>query len=166
MEIHAIGFRDQPVGGITDESVRELKGVLVPGSSRRGLISCLRIKPRVGGAHRLTIAVGQRRHGAPAEHLAHDRGSLQHLQLVGFQALQARRHQRLDRGGDRHADDGAVQHPLTSLGTQLTGVDKHAQHLLDEQRVALGDRADPGRRRVDPVDRRLGPDQAAASRRR
>ena len=84
MEIHAIGFRDQPVGGITDESVRELKGVLVPGSSRRGLISCLRIKPGGGPLYyRLTIAVGQRRHGAPAEHLAHDRGSLQHLQLVG-----------------------------------------------------------------------------------
>ena len=72
------------------------------------------------------------------EHLADDRGALEHRALDRGQAVESRRDQRLDRGRHLHLRQIAGGDPSVVLSHEIAVVDQHRDHLFDEQRIALG----------------------------
>ena len=59
------------------------------------------------------------------------------------QPIEAGRQQRRDRRRNRYVRDVPSGHPPFAVASQQAVVDQHPEHLLDEQRVALGDAGDP-----------------------
>ena len=71
------------------------------------------------------------------EDLALDRCALDHRALVG-PSRSRRARERLDRRRDRDGLQIAGRHPVAVLAVEQAVVDEHPEHLLDEERVALG----------------------------
>ena len=72
--------------------------------------------------------------------------------LLVAEAVEARSHERVDRCRDGEVGEIAGGLPAAVRLAQQAVVDEHRQHLLDEERVALGSRHDPSAERCgDPV---------------
>ena len=85
---------------------------------------------------------------AAMEDLALDGAALDHCALGRRQAVESRGEQRLDRRRDGDLSEVGHGDPALAAPLEIAAVDEHADHLLDEQRVALCGRADlarPGR---------------------
>ena len=78
----------------------------------------------------------------PEEHLAEDGRLLQDGELVGLEPVEPRREHRLD--GSRHAErvDGGERLQASLPLDEQPVLDQHAQHLLEEERVAARRAAD------------------------
>ena len=93
------------------------------------------------GAERLRGELGDR---ILVEDLAHHRGPLDHLALLGAQPVQAGSQQGVDRRWDGDGREVGGGDPVPVVPLEELVVDQHRQDLLDEQRVALGGLGDPG----------------------
>ena len=97
------------------------------------------------------------------ELFAAHRRPLDHRPLVAGELFEPRGQQRLDRRRHPQVDQWSGRHPSVAFASQRTVIDQHREHLLDEQRCALGRGEDPiarllrERRATEQV-----PDQVAA----
>ena len=87
---------------------------------------------------------GQRRDRSGVEDLALHGAALDDCALLRVQPVQAGREQELDRRRNGHVREVLDRAPRAVLEPQQSVVDQHREHLLDEQRVALGRLEDPG----------------------
>ena len=77
--------------------------------------------------------------GAAEEHLADHRRPLDHDAIDRTEPVEASGQERLDRRRDHDRADLADQDPASAvIPSQDPVVQEHREHLLDEQRVALG----------------------------
>ena len=124
-------LRDGGVGGVADQPVREAKAVV---AGERGLVGSDQLladeRHQVGGQRAAGLFRQELRDRTPVEAPALDGTALDHRPLAGLEAVDACRQQRLDRGRDRQPVAGLVE-PV-------------GEHLLDEERVPLRARDDPG----------------------
>ena len=149
------------VGGIADQLVAEPERVL---ARERRPIRPEHVASDQAHQGRLDLpAVQQRHHRAHVELFAAHRRPLDHRPLVAGELLEPRGQQRLDRRRHPQVDQRSCRHPPVAVASQRTVVDQHREHLLDEQRRALGRGEDPiarlvrKRRATEQV-----PDQVAA----
>jgi hypothetical protein len=129
VELCARLLRDRFVGSLADEHVPKSKNVF-PGEVRPlGADQALaREGEQVAARARAHVVRAEVGDGAPLEDLARDRGQFDHRTLFGGETVEASGEKGLDRRG----------HP------QLAAVlCREGDHLLDEERVALGDLDDP-----------------------
>ena len=108
-----------------------------PTSSRRARLSRL---GRDLGAQRLRAEV---LHRFQVEDLADHRAALQHRPLRGREPVQPGREQGADAGWHGEGAQVVARHPAAALAADEAVVDHHRDHLLDEERVALGRLDDP-----------------------
>ncbi len=105
------------------------------------LLACQRLEGLGdGGPCRVGDRVGD---GCLVKDLAHDGGPLDHGAFVLVQPVEASCEERLDRRRHANGADVAGCRPVSIVADEQTVVDQHQQHLLDEQRVALGGLSDP-----------------------
>ena len=144
VQIGPLLLRHRLVRSITDQQMPEPERVLAselrpvrPDQLLAG--QCQQPGPNVR-ARRL---LAERRDGPGMEHLALDRSALDHRALVGVEPVQARGQEQVDRR--RHGDVRQIldRSPRTALESEEAVVDQHREHLLDEERVALGGLEDP-----------------------
>src|SRR5262249_17811565 len=76
-------------------------------------------------------------------------GGLQHLLLVVWQPIDARRQDGLNTGRHPQRFDRRRQPVVAAPSRQLTTLHQRLHHLLDEERITLGARADELRQRRD-----------------
>jgi hypothetical protein len=132
------------VRGVANQQVTEPEGVLAwkSGSVRtdellanEGLEMTSNVSSCLGG--------GELDHSAAMEHLALHRGPFDDRSLVRAQAVEPCCKKGLNRRRDGHRLEVACGHPIAVRTLQEPVVDEHGEHLLDEQRVALGCIGDP-----------------------
>jgi hypothetical protein len=143
------GLGDPAVGGVADQDVGEAEGVLPADLGAVGADELL-AHERLQRARDPRPDVGRRELGdrAPPERPPDDRCALGDRALLGLQAIQAGREQRVDGGRDRDPRQVVGERPAPVELVQDAVVDQHPDGLLDEQRVALGHLGDP-RPRLD-----------------
>jgi hypothetical protein len=155
-----------PVGGVADQHVVEALGRLAQEPAAVGirldqLAAAERLEARIEVGKRLGRQQMRQRRARelPPDH----RRALEHEALLGAQALDAGREQRLDRG--RHVERGELhgRDPAIAFATQHAVVHEHAYQLAEEERVALarGEHAARDRR-----GERIRADQARGESRR
>ena len=147
VEDRPLGLRERLVGGVADEDVAELEdvagrqlGTLGPDKLLAHKREHRRVRPppvTPRSASSVTAACSNTRPTTLARSAT--------SRSFGGQALEAGREQGTDRGRDPDLPTlvGGVPAAVRSLRQQAV-VDEHPEQLLDEQRVALGGRADPG----------------------
>jgi hypothetical protein len=121
--------RHRCVRDVADQYVVEAKAV-VAGEERAVRADELLAGEGEQRATEARAVLQQRLDGSAVEEPALDRCALHHSALLGLEAVDARREKRLDRGWNG-----------VRAGAWIVG--KHGEHLLDEQRVALGGLHDP-----------------------
>ena len=143
VERGSLRLGDRLVGGIPEQDVAEPEPVRAAeiGGHRPKDVLQQQAAEVVLDATR-ALAGDERAHRRAVEHLAHDRRGLHDPPLLGRESVQARGEQGRDRGRDLHVREVGRGDPLAVLLDQDGVVDEHRQHLLDEQRVPVGGRAD------------------------
>ena len=142
VELRAGGLRQRLVGGIPNQGVTEPVRLVV--QEQPVGIGTDQVLPHERSQHRPELHVHmlghERLQSAVVEHAPDDGSALQHRALGRLELVEAGGEQRLDRR--RHAD------------VPVGGVPDERDHLLDEQRVALGAAPDPlTERRVEEIAR-------------
>ena len=139
MELGAHLLGQGVVGGVADQHVTEAVRV-VPGRPVTLLSDQLLAHERVEGSGSPPVrAVSEHRlDGAAMEHRALHGRTLDHLAIVRRELVEARRQQHLNARRDRDPREITGCDPAAVLTPQVVTVDEDRDHLLDEQRVALG----------------------------
>ena len=100
---------------------------------------------------------GELRDRDALEHAADDRRPFGELALDTRQAIEPRGEQRRDRRRDMDRAEVARRSPAVAGPDELAILHEHRDDVLDEQRIAFGDRLDPGQQRLV----HLAPEQGA-----
>ena len=139
-------FGSAVVRGVADQDVAEAEALLAGGaSSGRGGSSSLRTSvvqvPRRRAARARSGASSRDR--AAVKDLALDRRPLDARALARAEPVEPRRERAPGSSAARDRLEVAGRAPSARLAREQAVVDEHREHLLDEERVALGGRDDP-----------------------
>ena len=152
VQVGTRALRQRLVGRVPDQDVPEAETVLARDGATVGPDELLADEGLQVPSH-VALLPGRRQlgDGAPEKHLAHHGRALQHRELVGLEPVEPGRKHRLHRS--RHAErvDGGERLEASVPVDEQPVLDEHAQHLLEEERVAAGRAAD--RRRGLRVER-------------
>ncbi len=134
------------VRGIPDQDVREPVGLLTGEHRFVGVDQFLSLQTAEAGLdERPGRLADEVLDAAPEEHLSDHGAATDHRALRGGQPVEARGEERQDGGRDRDRALVADGHPGAGFVTAKDAlVDQHRDHVLHEQRVALGRFDDPG----------------------
>ena len=139
VQLGALGLRDRLVRRIAHEQVAEPERVLARKGGALGSDQFLADeRQQIRRNARAPFLGDEVADGAHEELLADHGGRLEHLTLLGRQAVEPRIQQRVDRGRDGDRGEVADRDPPVVVANDEPVVDQHREHLLDEQRVALG----------------------------
>ena len=135
-----VRFSRPVIGGLSDQDVHETVRLLSGEARLEGLHQlAVREVPKALAGVAAHLVRREILDGAPEEHLADDGRSFDDDAIDRAEPVEACGQERLDRRRDRDGTDVPDQDPsVVVIAFQDPVVEKHREHLLDEERVAFG----------------------------